>query len=197
MINPQLLNYVRAQRQAGVSKEDIIKALAGGGWSAQDAQEAFAALEGVQVPPSAAPNPPLQPAQASQSVSPAVRQPATATSPVQPIEPRSSIRIQPQPVVQPRPVYAQAIPRRRFFPVFLLSLLCTLGGFAGGAYLVLESDNFRSGAERVRDLLLPPMLEPVTEAAEEEPLLKPFAPAPEPLGSDATTGTSTATSSLQ
>jgi len=44
MINPQLLNYVRAQRAAGVSKEEIIKALAGGGWSALDAQEAFAAL---------------------------------------------------------------------------------------------------------------------------------------------------------
>lgn len=58
MINPQLLEYVRAQRSQSLSKEAIVKALAVGGWTYQDVEEAFMAIEGVQTPPKAPPPPP-------------------------------------------------------------------------------------------------------------------------------------------
>ncbi len=67
MINPQLVEYVRVQRANGLSKEAILQALAAGGWTPADVQEAMAALDGVKMPPTAVPPPapssgtPLQP----------------------------------------------------------------------------------------------------------------------------------------
>jgi hypothetical protein len=60
MINQQLLDYVRAQRSAGLSKEAITQALSAGGWTPNDVNEAFMAIEGVRTPPPP-PGPPLQP----------------------------------------------------------------------------------------------------------------------------------------
>jgi uncharacterized RDD family membrane protein YckC/type II secretory pathway pseudopilin PulG len=47
MINPQLLDYVRQQQTAGISKEDIRKSLTTQGWSEQDLNEVFAAVAPV------------------------------------------------------------------------------------------------------------------------------------------------------
>ena len=44
MINPQLLDYVRQQLAASLSKEEIAKALATQGWSQQDIDEVFNAV---------------------------------------------------------------------------------------------------------------------------------------------------------
>jgi hypothetical protein len=74
MINQQLLEYVRSQKAAGLSKEAITQALAAGGWTAQDVNEAFMAIEGVRTPPS----PPA---------APSASMPAQ-TLPVQPAGPR-------------------------------------------------------------------------------------------------------------
>ncbi len=152
MINPQLLNYVRAQRAAGVSREDIINALAGGGWSAQDANEAFAAIEGVQVPP-AAPKPPPPPAQPIQPVAAApitppatpAAAPAMAPRPVPvgfnaspaPVQQPMSMRPQPAAVIQPRPACAQP-KRRRVWPWLTFAFLMFLFGAVGGAYAALQ-----------------------------------------------------------
>ena len=132
MINPQLLNYVRAQRAAGISKEEIIKALGGGGWSAQDAGEAFAAIEGVQVPP--APRPAPLPPVAAPTPAP-VPQPRPA--PVTAFQPaaqaaQTSVRVQPAPVVQRQPVYSP-VKKRRIWPWLFLLVIFLLGGIAGGA----------------------------------------------------------------
>ncbi len=65
MINPQLLEYVRAQRANGLSKEAIIQALSAGGWTAADVNEAMMAIDGVKTPPPPPPAPeqfkPVQP----------------------------------------------------------------------------------------------------------------------------------------
>lgn len=44
MVSPQLIDYIRRQRSAGVSNEDITKALIATGWQEPAVQEAFAAL---------------------------------------------------------------------------------------------------------------------------------------------------------
>ena len=59
MINEELLSYIRGQLKAGASRDDIKKALATGGWSEQDAKEAFDAIDGVVKPP--APPVPMAP----------------------------------------------------------------------------------------------------------------------------------------
>jgi hypothetical protein len=45
MVNQQLLDYVRQQVAAGISKDVIKKALATQGWSEQDVNEAFSVIE--------------------------------------------------------------------------------------------------------------------------------------------------------
>lgn len=128
MVNPQLLQYVRAQRTAGVSKEDIIKALAGGGWSAQDAQEAFAAVETPQPPVAPRPVPPPAPVVAPQPVQ--VRSAPTMVVTPQPL----SSRMQPAAVVQPRPGYTPQPKKRRWPWVFFGLLLFFILGAGAGAY---------------------------------------------------------------
>ena len=50
MVNQQLLDYIRNQLVAGVSKDNIQKALATQGWTEQDINEAFTKVGGVQPP---------------------------------------------------------------------------------------------------------------------------------------------------
>jgi hypothetical protein len=84
MINPQLLDYVRAQRASGLSKEAITQALAQGGWTAQDVSEAFMAIDGVQTPP---PPPPPAPASAMAPAAAPVTAASVSTNPA-PVGPR-------------------------------------------------------------------------------------------------------------
>lgn len=88
MVNQQLLEYVRAQRAAGLSKEAIVQAAAPGGWTPADIDEAFDALDGVQRPPPPPPPPPVA----------APLQPRVVTPPPTP----------PMPAPAPRPVVAAA-----------------------------------------------------------------------------------------
>ena len=153
MVNPQLLQYVRAQRAAGVSKEDVIKALGGGGWSATDAQEAFAAIEAPPPPPAAprpAPLPPVTPAPIQPRPAPiatAVPQPAAMT-----------MRPQPTAVVQPRPSYAPQPRRRSRWPwVLLFLIIFFVLGMSAGAYAAVTNEWFNSlvagmaGVEPIQD----------------------------------------------
>jgi len=78
MINEDLLSYTRGQLKAGATRDDIKKALATGGWSEQDAKEAFDAIDGVMVPP-AAPVPMAPKALAVQVAKTQTQMPAPAT----------------------------------------------------------------------------------------------------------------------
>jgi hypothetical protein len=67
VVTPQLLDYIRQQFAAGVTKEGIQPALISQGWSEQDVKEAFMALEKAppiptpQVPTPPSTVPPIQP----------------------------------------------------------------------------------------------------------------------------------------
>src|SRR3989344_2722817 len=147
MVNPQLLQYVRAQKAAGVSKEDIVKALSGGGWTAQDAQEAFAAIDApppvlAQKPP---PPPPQMPAQTPQmaTMSPVMQartMPAQAAMAQQPMTVRPQVVQTMQPRVSSATYTAQ--PRRRSrWPWVLLGLIIFfILGFGAGAYAAVKYD---------------------------------------------------------
>ena len=112
MINPQLLDYVRAQRAAGLSKDAITQALAAGGWTTQDANEAFMAIEGVKTPP---PPPPASPATpgpvAPRVITPPTAVPGVAINPPTPAQQapmggQMSAMTPPAAVGQPRPIMA-------------------------------------------------------------------------------------------
>jgi hypothetical protein len=145
MVNPQLLQYVRAQRAAGVSKEDIVKALATGGWSAQDANEAFAALD-VPPPPTAPkppPPPPMQTTPQMSTMSPAMQartMPVTSTPMQQPM----SVRPPAAAVVQPRPSsgYPAQKRRTRWGWIFFWLLIFFILGMGAGAYAAVTYDWF-------------------------------------------------------
>lgn len=207
MVNPQLLQYVRAQRTAGISKEDIIKALAGGGWSASDAQEAFAAIDG---PPPAplAPKPPAPPPvqtsapAAMSAMSPAV-QPRPVNTMTSTMQQPMSVRSQPVAVVQQRPVYAPQVKRRSRWPWVLLGLtIFFILGMGAGAYLAVTNTWINStvmtlaGAEA-------PQEEPINMVSNEgdtggflEVSPDPFDTLPtEEENSTSTPGTATSTSS--
>ncbi len=144
MVNPQLLQYVRAQRAAGISKEDIVKALAGGGWSAQDAQEAFAAIDAPPPPPTPKPAPPpITPPVSTPPVTAAPMQPrpAPAAAPVSQAPMGMNVRPQPAAVVQPRPAYAPQAKRRSKWPWILLGLIIFFVlGVGAGAYAAVTYD---------------------------------------------------------
>lgn len=93
MINQQLLDYVRQQKTAGISKEAIIQALAAGGWTANDVNEAFMAIEGVKVPPPPPPPPPPLPAP--------ITPPAPPVQPIPPLQSKGSRVIVPPPGSRP------------------------------------------------------------------------------------------------
>lgn len=124
MINQQLLDYVRAQHTAGLSKEAIAQALSSGGWTANDVNEAFMAIEGVRVPPPPPPPSPNQPVQPRTIIPPVTAQEKS----VYPIPP--SINTTPNPT--PRPLVAASefstIPthKRRGVLMNILSILLIL-----------------------------------------------------------------------
>lgn len=141
MVNQQLLEYVRAQRTAGLSKEAIIKAAAPGGWTPEDLQEVFDTLDGVKKPPVA----PLQPPPAPHTPAPAAApvpepmQPRVITPPPQPAgkPPMTSPAVQPmqRPVVSPAEVTTAPVARRS-----LKGLYITLGIVVG--ILVLAAGGY-------------------------------------------------------
>ncbi|MDP4020960.1 MAG: hypothetical protein Q8P58_02900 [Candidatus Adlerbacteria bacterium] len=142
MVNPQLLQYVRTQRAAGVSKEDIIKALAGGGWSAADALEAFTTIEAPPPPPPMTPKPPPVQPMASAAMSPAM-QPRSAPTPVIPApQPMMSVRPQPAAVVQQRPVYTPQRKRSRWPWILLGLIFFFIIGAGAGAYAAVTYEWF-------------------------------------------------------
>lgn len=154
MINQEILSYIRAQVANGVSREDIIKALATGGWSKQDAQEAFDSIDGKQpaTPPPAPKAPPVSTATARTNIGigeaarmaqggpqqpPAPAQQPMRAAPLmgpQPVAPR--LTIDTRPVGQPVPRMApMATKRRRRTPWALILILLLLALGAAGAYL--------------------------------------------------------------
>lgn len=200
MVNPQLLQYVRAQRAAGVSREEIIKALAGGGWSAQDAQEAFAAIEAP--PPPAAPKPPPPPPPPVMTPPPmTMAAPRPITPPPATIQPLTT-RMQPAAVMQPRPGFAPA-KKRRVWPWLLLILIFSLGSFAGGAYAAVEYPTVAALVREVRNMIMPPTLQPVPQRQPdpapvfEEPNMESETSTTTPPTTGGQTSTSTATTTGQ
>ena len=140
MINEQLLAYVRAQRAAGVSKDAIIAALAQGGWTSQDVNEAFAAIEGVRIvqPPPMQPPvqsmPGAQPMQTSVSPLPATQPIIVRTPNALPVQPKKK--------------------RRGTFIMFLLFLIVLAGA---GVWLYLNPQLLSAipGSERIFGSLEP------------------------------------------
>ncbi|HVZ76093.1 MAG TPA: hypothetical protein VG934_02355 [Candidatus Paceibacterota bacterium] len=100
MINPQLLEYVRAQRAAGLSKEVITQALAAGGWTPGDVTEAFMAIDGVQKPPTPPPPAPAPVAPAPRAVTP----PPMGMPMQQPIQPMGQPMSQPMQPMNAAPI---------------------------------------------------------------------------------------------
>lgn len=81
MPNPQLTDYITAERAIGISKEEIVAALLGVGWAAGDVELAFAAVEKA----------------AALAAEPVVPVPATETArPVQQVEPEVSVMVPPE-----------------------------------------------------------------------------------------------------
>jgi hypothetical protein len=125
MVNPELLNYVRGQLGAGISRDQIKKALATGGWSDQDASDAFNVIDGVRLPPSVPPPPPPT----NIGVNPAYQAPGV-----------SSPTYQAPPAMQPgvsmgaRPPLSSSVSmsKRRSFPwtPIIVLVIVALVGFA-------------------------------------------------------------------
>ena len=101
MINAQLLDYVRAQRAAGLSREAITEAVSAGGWSANDVNEAFMAIDGVKTPPPPPPPVPFPPA--------GPRTVVTPPSPIQTPQPPTPPAFTPPPAVSAPPIPRPAI----------------------------------------------------------------------------------------
>ncbi|HVU80359.1 MAG TPA: hypothetical protein VHD37_03285 [Candidatus Paceibacterota bacterium] len=158
MINPQLLDYVRAQRASGLSKEAITQALAQGGWTAQDVSEAFMAIDGVQTPPPPPPAAPAAPAAptmqaaapvtaASVSTSPAPAGPRVITPPpgaaqpgVPPLQPLGSqfgnmttTPVQPRPVMAASEMSTARVAQKKGHGLMWAIVLIVLLLIAGGA----------------------------------------------------------------
>lgn len=92
MANQQLVDYIKSQLAAGVTKPDLEKAIATAGWSQADTADAFNVVEGKTpatpvVPAAPKPAAPEQP----------VVQPVQQPKPVQPIQPVAAA----QPIVNP------------------------------------------------------------------------------------------------
>ncbi len=58
MANQQLVDYIKSQLTAGVTKPDLQKAITAAGWTMQDSSDAFAVAEGKAPPPTGGPPPP-------------------------------------------------------------------------------------------------------------------------------------------
>lgn len=104
MANQQLVDYIKSQLAAGVTKPDLQKAITTAGWSDQDSTDAFNVVEGkAPVAPAAPATPkpatPVQPA--AQPVAQPLQQPVKPVTPVQqpmqPIGPTTQL----QPIINP------------------------------------------------------------------------------------------------
>ncbi len=127
MINQQLLEYVRAQKSTGLSREAITQALASGGWTADDVREAFMAIDGVSTPPAPTPPPPQQ-------VAPRVVVPPPGSQPTGVVAPPPT-QAQSTPAVAPRVVQAPGVsfvqPAKRKGRVFVWILVVLIILFTG------------------------------------------------------------------
>jgi len=93
MANQQLVDYIKSQVKAGVTKEDLVKAIQAAGWSSQDMQDAFAVSEGKA---------PATPVQSMAPVQPAAAQPVQPVQPqAQPVQPIPSQVQTTQPAARP------------------------------------------------------------------------------------------------
>jgi hypothetical protein len=102
MANQQLVDYIKSQLTAGVTKPDLQKAITTAGWSDQDSVEAFNVVEGKVPATPAAPVAPAisKPAAPVQPVTQPVTQPVA--QPVQqPIKPVQPVMPTQQPVANP------------------------------------------------------------------------------------------------
>ena len=145
MVNQQLLEYVRAQRTAGLSKEAIIKAAAAGGWTSADLEEIFAALDGTAKPAAPVPPPPPPPPPpAAQPQSRVITPPPQPAVPTQagPVGQSMPQTPPPQPMAvqytplgaTPRPMAApgeiMTVKKRRIWPYVLSGVLVLLVALA-------------------------------------------------------------------
>ncbi|MBC7836485.1 hypothetical protein H7X87_01760 [Acetobacteraceae bacterium] len=116
MINQDVLNYIRGQIALGVSRDVIKKSLSTGGWSEADMVEAFAAIDGIRMPPPPVPAPPPPP-------------------PIQPISsPVAQSSIQQRPVPGVSTISTAPVRRRSVWPWILLILLLIIVGLAAAIY---------------------------------------------------------------
>ncbi|MES2203162.1 MAG: hypothetical protein V4474_02500 [Patescibacteria group bacterium] len=111
MANQQLVDYIKAQVAAGVSRLDLEKAVTSAGWSPKDSAEAFAVAEGR------APAAPVVP-----------------QAPVTPAAPRPIAPVQPQPM-RPATVQMDVVraPRSLMWLWVLLGIV-VIGIIAAAAY---------------------------------------------------------------
>lgn len=78
MANQQLVDYIKAQLKAGVTKPDLQKAITTAGWSMQDSNEGFMSAEGKVPAAPAVPTPPAPLQQGSANIESPIR-PAAAS----------------------------------------------------------------------------------------------------------------------
>jgi hypothetical protein len=110
---------------------------------------------------------------------------------------QTSVRIQPQPVVQRQPVYTP-VGKRRKWPWIILLIIFLLGGFAGGAYMAVEYPWVEQMVQDVKNMIVPTTLEPVDNPGPEPTTsndLPSFMPVIDPLGGSTSTSTATSTGS--
>ena len=101
MVNQLLLNYIRQQFGAGVSREALLKTLAAAGWAKQDVDDTLAAVSGA--PTTAAPVTPVTTTPSTPST------PSTPTTPVTPVAPPSSASATPVAPAAPHIPVAQTM----------------------------------------------------------------------------------------
>jgi len=136
MVDESLLEYVRAMLATGASREVIVAQLETGGWTAQDAVEAFTALESVPVAkhiPAPEPEPVSVPEIQPQPAAPlfvASSAPASASEPL----PQPFIPSTPQMQTMPAPVLP-ANSRALVVPMIALAVVVLLAGASAYAYL--------------------------------------------------------------
>lgn len=96
-MNQQLISYIRQQLRANEPRESVMNILLAQGWKASDLDQAFAAVEGEQSVPPAAPTPTPAP----------VTQPKEFPSPAEVFQSKP-MAAQPQPQLQPQPPQQQS-----------------------------------------------------------------------------------------
>ena len=123
MINEQLVQYVRAQRTNGLTKEAITAALAEGGWTSTDVNEAFMAIDGVSTPP---PTPKPTPVAPRTIIPPPGAAPVTST----PIGNISSTPLE-RPTMAPSELTGASAPKKKsswFLIILILLFVFIIGG---------------------------------------------------------------------